>query len=77
MCRAGRVGNHRQRKGGSFSGARLGGADQIAPRDHNRDGAQLNRGWVGVTGGSTPSRALGERPNLENGMLVIGTVPPA
>ena len=29
----------RQRKGGGFAGTRLGGADEVAPRHHNRDGA--------------------------------------
>ena len=28
-----------QRKGGGFAGTRLGGADEIPPRHHDRDGA--------------------------------------
>jgi len=39
----------RQRKAGSLAGAGLRGAEQIAPRENDRDGLRLDGGRFGVT----------------------------
>jgi hypothetical protein len=42
-------GQNRKREGGGFSGAGLGGADQIFASENNGKGAKLDRGRLGKT----------------------------
>ena len=44
------LGQHRQDEGGGLSGAGLGDAEHVAPREHVRNGLFLNGSRIGVAG---------------------------
>ena len=55
-----------KREGGGFPRAGLGGADEIAPFQNQRNGAQLNRRGLGVTRRVHAFNDFGDKPSLAN-----------